>query len=67
MPAVNSHYPNVSWAKPAAQEGAGSMKTMLPFLFVETQLHSRRKHIDWMIVLAWATMATALCILLAVR
>jgi hypothetical protein len=51
----------------SSKKGARWMKNVPGFLFVETQLHSHRKHIDWMIVIAWASMAAALCILLAVR
>jgi hypothetical protein len=43
------------------------MKRMFASLLVESHLVTPQKHVDWIFVLSWAGVITALCIELAVR
>jgi hypothetical protein len=43
------------------------MKKMIAFLLVQSRLGPSRKRVDWSLVIAWAGIAIALWILLAVR
>jgi hypothetical protein len=43
------------------------MKKMIAFFLVQSRFGSSRKRVDWSLVIAWAGIAIALWILLAVR
>jgi hypothetical protein len=43
------------------------MKKMLAFFLVQSRFGASRKRVDWSLVIAWAGIAIALGVLLAVR
>jgi hypothetical protein len=50
-----------------SRRGGRPMKKMLAFFLVQSRFGASRKRVDWSLVIAWAGIAIALGVLLAVR